>query len=953
MKVEGTFVRSRVARRILALFMLCAFVPALTLALLTLGQVRNLLREQAHAQLVHASKAYGLNVYERLLLVHRDLQQMAADLREGTGLGGATPKMIPGTYASLSVVGPQARPVPILGEPLSWPQIGGPALTHLNANESVLVVEPASGAAPRIVLVQLIDPGRPERFALAAELNPVELWGAPDDFSEAVGVCVLAETGAKLFCSQPGPASDSASAASTVPEPARTSDATAQQAMIAGQWQLFLKPKFYAPSWTVIETEPVSAAIAPIEQFTRIFIGVTVLSLLLVALSSVVQVRRTMGPLEKLIDGIRRLAGADFTHQVEVSGSDEFGQLATAFNQMAARLGRQLDTLKVLSRIDQVILSKVDVDPVFALALTEIGALTPAGSAVIVVPESAAAGEARAYRLAADGQQISRITVAPPLLSRIAARPEGLWLDAADAAALKCALEAGAGRGGSLFVLPIMDRGNVCAFTCLALADPAPLADAVLAPLRELCDRVGVALSAAARDEQLIYQIRHDDLTGLPNRLLFKERLSQEVASARRDGRSLALLYVDLDRFKSVNDSLGHTAGDELLEQTAQRMRTCIRESDTLARLGGDEFAVVLTNISGPRAVSTVAEHIVEALSGPFVVGQHESYVSASIGIAICPTDGADSEDLLKKADTAMYRAKDAGRGRFVFFEERMNAEAVERLALERELRQALLRNEFSLHYQPQFDLRTGRITGAEALLRWTHPIRGLVAPSAFIAVAEDTGLIEEIGRRVLLDACAQHAAWQSAGLRPPRIAVNVSGRQFRRGDLVLLVEDALRRSGSAASALEIEVTESLFMDESANAVAMLDKLRQMGVQVAIDDFGTGYSSMSYLKRLPVDVLKVDQSFIADMTDNFDARAIAKAIIKLAQTLNKSVVAEGVETAEQVALLKRWRCHRVQGYYFSRPLAADRFAELLRQQQRPTELQDEAVSMLPATDAAR
>jgi EAL domain-containing protein (putative c-di-GMP-specific phosphodiesterase class I) len=284
-----------------------------------------------------------------------------------------------------------------------------------------------------------------------------------------------------------------------------------------------------------------------------------------------------------------------------------------------------------------------------------------------------------------------------------------------------------------------------------------------------------------------------------------------------------------------------------------------------------------------------------------------------------------------------MYRAKDGGRGQFVYFEERMNAEAVERLALERELRQALLRNEFVLQYQPQLDLRTGRICGAEALLRWNHPIRGLIAPGVFIGVAEDTGLIEEIGRRVMLEACAQHAAWRSAGAQPPRIAVNVSGRQFRRGDLVRMVEDALRQSGTSASALEIEVTESLFMDESANAVAVLSQLRQMGAQVAIDDFGTGYSSMSYLKRLPVDVLKIDQSFIADMADNYDARAIAKAIINLAHTLNKSVVAEGVETAEQLVLLKRWRCNRIQGYYLSRPLTSDQFLKLLHQRQQEAE----------------
>jgi diguanylate cyclase (GGDEF)-like protein len=947
MRIQGTFLPGKVARRILILFVLCAFLPVLALALLSLGQARAVFTEQSQADLTAVSKAYALKVYDRLLLANKGIQQTALALRYGAAPADSVPPTLDGMYSSLTVVGPNVRPVPVFGQALSWPQIGGFAVAHLAQDESVLIVEGASGAPPRIVLLHMIDANLPERFALAAELNPDELWGSADSFSDTIGLCVIAETGAKLFCSPGAPSSDAAAPARAVADASGASSiAAAREAMIAGQWQLFLKPKFYTPYWTVIATEPSSAAMAPVEKFSRVFVEVILLSLLLVALLSVGQIRRTMGPLDKLIKGTRRLAGADFAHRVAIAGDDEFGQLATSFNDMAARVGRQLDTLKVLAGIDRVILSRAGIDPVFGLVLAHMLELTPARFSAIVVLEPDPAGQARMYTLAA-GQagspESSRIPVPPGLIQRIADHPEGV---ACGHLAEFPPAEAHAAAAGvpHVFMLPILDRGRLCAFACLGVANGDRMAEDVLVPLRDLCDRIGVALSAAARDEQLIYQVRHDELTGLPNRLLFKERLSQEIASARREGRRLALLYIDLDRFKSINDSLGHTAGDELLEQTARRMRTCLRESDTLARLGGDEFAIILPNVAGPQSVTTVAEHIAESLSDPFVIGQQESYVSASIGVAMCPTDGRDSEELLKKADTAMYRAKDAGRGRFVYFEERMNAEAVERVALERELRQALLRSEFVLHYQPQLDLRTGRISGAEALLRWNHPTRGLVLPGVFIAVAEETGLIDQLGRWVLLQACAQHAAWRSAGLNPPRIAVNVSGRQFRRSDLVQVVEEALRQSGTPASALEIEVTESLFMDESAHAVAVLSQLRQMGAQVAIDDFGTGYSSMSYLKRLPVDVLKVDQSFIADMTDNHDTRAIAKAIINLAHTLNKSVVAEGVETAEQLVLLKRWRCNRVQGYYFSRPLPPERFLELLQERRPASEPTDDAVA---------
>jgi diguanylate cyclase (GGDEF)-like protein len=817
-------------------------------------------------------------------------------------------------------------------------RIGAAAYAHLAKGEAVLIVEPGSGGPPRVRLLQLVDANKPANFALLAELNPAPLWGASDGFPFGVNVCVVADTGAMLFCSQPEFQSYLADPSRHPPE------AAGAEAMIAGQWQLFLKAKFFAPYWTVIAIEPTSIALAPADKISQILVAVIVLALSMVALLSVSQIRRTMGPLEKLIEGTRLLAAQDFNHKVDVASGDEFGELANSFNDMAARLGRQLGTLKVLSSIDQVILSRMDIDPVFGMALARIRELTPDADAAIIVLEAVATGQARLYRLGSGQQgnlvEMKRAHLDPQELDRLVDRPEGFWLDRAHSLTRSLPQPAGEGRQ-RLFILPILEGGNLRALTCLAFSQSCSLADDVLIHLRELGDRLGVALSAAARDEQLIYQAHHDDLTGLPNRALFKERLAREIAFALREGRQLALLFIDLDRFKRVNDSLGHSTGDELLEQTAQRISRAMRESDTVARLGGDEFAIILPNIAGTRSVTTVAEQIVRSLSEPFLVGQQESYVSASIGIAICPLDGRDSEELLRKADTAMYRAKDGGRGRFVYFEERMNAEAVERMALERELRQALLRNEFTLHYQPQLDLRTGRVGATEALLRWNHPVRGLIAPSAYISVAEETGLIEEIGRRVIVDACVQHAAWRVAGVRPPRISVNVSVRQFHRGDLVRIVEEALRTTATPANALEIEVTESLFMDESANAVQMIGQLREMGVRVAIDDFGTGYSSLSYLKRLQVDILKIDRTFISDMTDDYEARVVAQAIVSLAHVLGKSVVAEGVETAGQLDLLREWQCDLIQGYYFSRPLTPERLVEFLQQRESAAAQGDE------------
>jgi len=313
------------------------------------------------------------------------------------------------------------------------------------------------------------------------------------------------------------------------------------------------------------------------------------------------------------------------------------------------------------------------------------------------------------------------------------------------------------------------------------------------------------------------------------------------------------------------------------------------------------------------------------------VLTGQENYISASIGIAIAPVDGNDSEELLKKADTAMYRAKTIGRGRFVYFEEQMNVETTEHMNLEREIRQGLLRKEFTLHYQPKIDLRTGHIAGAEALVRWNHPTRGLVYPDVFIGVAEDTGLIEEIGRNVIWDACTQHAAWRAAGVHAPSIAVNVSGRQFRRGDLFQIINEALQTTSTPPGALEIEVTESLFMDEACDATAVLNELRQMGLRVTIDDFGTGYSSLNYLQQLPLDALKIDVSFIRNVVKDLDDAVIVKTIIAMAHNLNLKVIAEGVEDEQQFEFLEENGCDIIQGYLFSPPVPAERFFELLTQ----------------------
>jgi diguanylate cyclase (GGDEF)-like protein/PAS domain S-box-containing protein len=430
--------------------------------------------------------------------------------------------------------------------------------------------------------------------------------------------------------------------------------------------------------------------------------------------------------------------------------------------------------------------------------------------------------------------------------------------------------------------------------------------------------------------ERLSYLAYYDTLTGLPNRTLLGERLMLTMQEADRQERLAAVMFLDLDRFKYINDTLGHDTGDALLKEVAQRLVASVRPGDTIARIGGDEFTVVLANVAHVDDVTRVAQKIMERFTKPIRVAGRELFITPSIGITLYPLDDASVENLIKNADAAMYHAKELGRNTFQFYTAELNVRAARRLALETALRQALARNELLLHYQPQIDLKTGRIIGAEALVRWQNPEFGLIPPAEFIPLAEDTGLIFPIGEWVLRSACTQAAAWHKAGFRPLRVAVNLSGRQLQQRDLHDRVQVILEETGCATHCLDFELTESLLMHDIEDVVAKMKELAAFGIAFSLDDFGTGYSSLSYLKRFPIDALKIDRSFVHDVTTDPDDAAIAKAIIAMAHSLGIRVIAEGVETKPQLDFIRRHGCDAVQGYLFSRPVPAEEFSAFLQ-----------------------
>lgn len=431
---------------------------------------------------------------------------------------------------------------------------------------------------------------------------------------------------------------------------------------------------------------------------------------------------------------------------------------------------------------------------------------------------------------------------------------------------------------------------------------------------------------AEEKIQQLAY---YDALTSLPNRSLLQDRLNQVLAQASRDHCQVGVLFLDLDRFKQINDTLGHAVGDELLKIVAHRLNECIRKADTVARLGGDEFVVVLSTVTRIQDVTTIARKILDALSAPIALAGQEVFTSGSIGIALYPIDGEDEDALLRNADTAMYVAKERGRDAYQFYSEEMNLKAVERLTIENHLRSAFSLKQFSLYYQPQLDLSTGRMTGMEALLRWNHPERGLVSPEKFIPLAEESGLIIPLGEWVLRTACAQAKAWQDQGYPILRLGVNLSARQFNQPGLATLVESILIETGLDPDCLELELTESVIMESAKDAILTLTDLRVRGIHLSIDDFGTGYSSLSYLKNFPIDRIKIAQNFVSDIPQDTDDMAIVEAVIAMAKSLRLRVIAEGVETKEQMDFLTARGCHEMQGYYFSEPLSVEKFSEMI------------------------
>jgi diguanylate cyclase (GGDEF)-like protein len=673
------------------------------------------------------------------------------------------------------------------------------------------------------------------------------------------------------------------------------------------------------------------------------FGSAVLLFLCLVSLLFIRRLHHRLAPLERLREEARRIADRGAAAPLSLQSGDEFEEIANSFNAVASRLGHQFNSLATLIEIDRVIHSAIDPRGVVNTVLARAREVYPCDAVAVVLLKSHGPSGLQIFvgRDAASGsERVDAAGLSPLESRRLQDQPDHLVVETD--AGMPRYLEPFARRGiRQTVVLPLFVRSELVGLIALGHADAVVNDHANLAFARQLADQVGLALGNARLLEKNRILAYYDTLTGLPNRRMYQQRLEQVLAHARRRGELLATCYLDIDGFKRVNDTLGHSGGDRLLHEIGQRLVSSVRFSDAVARsaaggeeeaisrLGGDEFTVLLTEISDVQDAARVARRVQEGLSKPFLIDGHELFATASIGIAIYPFDGEDAETLLRNADTAMYCAKSRGRDNFQFYARSMNAEASRELHLESRLRRALERGEFAIHYQPLRDAMTGKLTGAEALLRWEDPDMGCVSPAEFIPIAEKTGFVYQIGEWVLRSACTQCREWHAAGFQPIRVAVNLSGYQLRREELLEAVTASLSRAGLSPAHLELEITESSIMQNDEVTAAVLSNLHDIGVGLALDDFGTGYSSLSYLRRFSLDRVKIDRSFVKEIPHNPSDRTLTVAIIAMTQNLGLKVVAEGVETLAQAEFLREHGCDELQGFLFSPAVPAPSFCRFL------------------------
>ena len=948
--INSNYFRSKFSRRIFLIFVSATVLPVLVIALLSFNHVSKQLREQSHQQSHQVSKAIGMELIRSLLLASDELGDILRDLH--TPNDPDSDEILQNTlaglkrHAAVSVIAASGDITPLSGNTGDAPALTGKQKQHLGLGKAVVRLRKNTNGSTDILMFRQLDPQQPAHGMLFSRVAGEPLLEAKNLLPNEARLVVLTPSKNVLFSRQDIPPGF-ISAISPLLDTAISGQFNwgyDDHEQLASYWEIFTGEAFELPYLVVVVSEDEASILAPITGFRSTYVPALLLAMLLVSFFAAIQIRNKLTPLVNLRDATQRLARGDFSSQVEITSDDELAQLGDAFNSMAGKLGQQFNSMSTMADIDRLILSSFDASYIVTTVLGHTGKFSSCSSAAIIEIDEHKDGEGKlSVQSVENGTEIIEqyLQISSADIQVLNDNPEYLLISPSEnhPAFMETLVQKGTGR---FLLLPLFIKQRLAAVILLAYLDSHYISDDEKEQLRKFADHVAVALSNASWEEKLYHQAHYDSLTGLPNRVLLQDRLEQAIARAQRNKSHAAVIFVDLDRFKLINDSMGHTEGDKLLKNIAGLLTNSVRSVDTVIRFGGDEFVIVIPDMDSTKNIvselGSIADKILENTGNRIELQNRKVHTGMSIGIAVYPEDGETPDELVKNADAAMYHAKEQGRGCYRFYAPELNKDAMHRVAMEQELHQALENEEFRLVYQPKVDCMSGRLIAAEALIRWHHPERGLVPPDEFISIAEETGLIREIGEWVLREACRQTREWLDAGLPQLRVAINVSPIQFREDDMASKVATILQSFQLPADAIELEVTEGAVMEHTETSISKLHDLYDMGIRLSIDDFGTGYSSLSYLGKLPIHALKIDQSFIMDMTEDKNAHAIVSSTIFLAHKLGLEVVAEGVETETHKEILQEWHCDELQGYLVSKPLPAEQFAALLEESTRGTEI---------------
>jgi diguanylate cyclase (GGDEF)-like protein len=911
-----TTLKRGVGRKILSLFLLAGLLPVAFTASLAYLEVERGMYEEVGRTLQANARDYGQNLLSRIRLTSTAADD-ATNMYRIEGLPGLQKhNYLLAQFENVWFVDSQGRATPIIGSVDS-------SIDRSNLGKSVF---PGEGDANPLALSRVVADENGRAGTLVFQFASERIWGELGDPADGKDFCVLSPEGAVFHCGQE---IDNSAHQALLSLEGDGAEATTEwefegENYLGAMWQLNLADDSAVAALDVIVVQPAAAALQTRADFSRVFVPALVLVVILVGVLSFSAIGESLIPLQRLTAAVRQITAGNLDVRLRIRSGDEFEWLGTAFNKMAMKLDGQISTLKAMSEIDQQILSGAKFEQVSECVLQHLVEITGYEAAAVIAADSDRHDSAKL--ISAHDDEILHERIALPVeMGHRWCQPRQVSLEEVDDSVAPYRERFLSYGTKYVALIPVVLQDELKGILLLGSAKRLNLKQDSLLRCIDLAGRFAVALASVEREEALYRQAHFDELTGLPNRQLLKDRLAQQIVHARRDKFSGALLFLDLDRFKEINDVYGHSVGDIVLTQAAERIENEVRDSDTVARLGGDEFVVVLPRISSDSLIHHTAARLLDRLTESFSVRGRDHFVGGSIGIVTFPADGDSVETLLKNADAAMYRAKESGRARFEFFSKKLNAESRRKIGLERDLRATFQQDELHVYLQPQFDISTGAISGAEALLRWYRGDEGFVDPAEFVPLAEESGLIVEIGNWVIEQTCLELRRILNKGLHPGSVSINVSARQLREPSFADDLISTLRKFEIHPGYLTLEVTESVVAQNRDTAIGILNTVRAEGVQVAIDDFGTGYSSLSYLQQLPFDVIKIDKSFVERIGVGEPSNNICRTIIKMAHELGKKVIAEGVEKDAQLDFLKENSCDFAQGFFYSEALDQEAF----------------------------